>query len=88
MSVRVNKSRQDYPAAKIQFFCAAGTAQTLNAPPLSGSRNPVAVNKQRAIADDSKLAQRSPPPGDRPAQSQEFRAAGNQPIRHEGVLRY
>src|SRR5215472_4539105 len=82
MGMRIDKARKNDASAEIPFLSLPRFSQPLDFMLLSNGEDAIFANEQRTIAYDAEFAQCASAARHGPAQRQQLRAAGNQPIGH------
>ncbi len=81
--VRIDEAGKNHAAAEIELFGAARLLQALDAAARADRRDAIAVDEQRAIANQAQFREGSSAARDGAAQREQLRAAGNQPVGHD-----
>ena len=76
----IHEAGKDHAAGEIEFFGAARGAEFFDAAARADSGDAVFVNQDGAVADDAEFTEGFAAAGNGPAQSEELRAAGDQPF--------
>lgn len=80
MRMRVNEAGENDAAAEVEFARATGFAQAFDATARTNSRDASLANEERAIANDTEIAERSATPRSRSAKSEKLGAAGDEDV--------
>ena len=81
MSVRIDESGQNYAGPKIKFLGAARIPKPFDLPSGTNCSDAIVTDKQRTIANNSKVAERTPSPRHRPLERHKLGASGDKQVR-------
>ena len=82
MGMGIDEPWQDNAPREIEPFRPTRSSRAFDPPPRSNRDNPIFMDQESAVSNNSQLGERPTAPRNTAPKGQELRASGDQPVRH------